>query len=156
MSERLETCHSWSAKLCGTYWTITVTSSPVSRVCILCCNSRKWTVVSVFSNVNLTYICLHSNSYFIILLLLLFSESKFQWNEYNLSKNSSFWHFTVAVFTKSAMENKRKFLCNFWHGKTTTGSELLGISTSFYGIYTSSAYFTESQNCQGVMHVNWT
>ena len=60
------------------------------------------------------------------------------------------------LFIKSAMENKRQFLCNFWHGKTTTGSELFGIFTSFYGICTSSAYFTESQNCQDVMSVNWT
>jgi len=31
-----------------------------------------------------------------------------------------------------------------------------GIFTSFYGIYTSSAYFTESQNGQVVTRVNWT
>jgi hypothetical protein len=70
--------------------------------------------------------------------------------------NSSFWHFTIAVFTKSAMENKRPRLCNFWHEKTTKGSKLFGIFTSFYGIYTSSAYFTESQNGHIVTCVNWT
>jgi hypothetical protein len=46
---------------------------------------------------------------------------------------------------KVPRENKMPVLCNFWHGKTTTGGELFGIFTSFYGVYTSSAYFTERQ-----------
>jgi hypothetical protein len=34
-------------------------------------------------------------------------------------------------------------------------SELFGIFTSFFGIYTSSAYFTESQNGH-MTSINWT
>jgi hypothetical protein len=54
------------------------------------------------------------------------------------------------------MENKRQFLCNFWHGKLQQAVNYLVFSLPSMASIQAEHISLKAENCQGVMHVNWT